>query len=67
MSKARQRGNIEYNGNRVSFYPDFSVEVQKQRAKFVDVKRRLRSQQITYSMMYPAKLLIMDGDPVRFF
>lgn len=67
LSKARQRGNIEHKGHKVSFYPDFSVEVQKQRAKFKDVKRRLFSLKIKYAMLFPSKLRITDRDGVQFF
>lgn len=67
LSKARQRGSTEYKGNKVSFYPDFSVEVQKQRAKFTEVKWRLFALKIKYAMLFPAKLRITDQDGAQFF
>ena len=61
---ARERRNIQFNGVRVSFYPDFSAEVQRRRAKFGEVKRRL---QRLRAMLYPAKLRIIAGGRAQFF
>lgn len=67
LTIARTKGNIEVNGSRVSFFPDFSVSVQKQRAQFMDIKRRLRTFQIQYAMLYPAKLQIVAKGETIFF
>lgn len=64
---ARERGAVQYNGSRVSFYPDFSAEVQRKRLRFTDVKQRLQRLQITYAMLYPAKLRVTVGGQVSFF
>lgn len=47
-------------------FQTFSIEVQKKHTKFVEVKRRLWAKQITYAMLYPAKLRITDRDIVHF-
>lgn len=60
-------GELQYNGNRISIYPDFSAATQKQRASFIHVKKRLRDLQLPYSMLYPAKLRVVDGGKVSFF
>lgn len=39
---AREKQNIRFNGAHISFYPDFSSDVQKRRACFTDVKKRLQ-------------------------
>lgn len=54
--QARDLEGAGINGCRVSFYPDFSAEVQKRRMQFQDVKRRLRALQVPYAMLYPARL-----------
>lgn len=38
---AREKANIQYNGVGVSFYPDFSAEVQHRRTKFQVMKKPL--------------------------
>lgn len=53
--------------SKISLFPDFSAEVQKQRAQFNDVKKRLRSLKIQYAMLYPACLRVMARDEVHFF
>lgn len=67
LHQARERANIQYNGTRVSFYPAFSVEVQRCRAKFNYVKCRLRLLQLQYIMLYPAKLHVVVRGQAQFF
>lgn len=55
------------DNSKISLFPDFSAEVQKQRAQFNDVKKRLRSLEIQYSMLYPARLRVVARDEVHFF
>ena len=64
---ARERGSIHYNGARISFYPDFSAEVQRKRAKFAEVKKRLQKIPVTYAMMFPAKLRVTVRGQATFF
>lgn len=67
LRAARQQGDLQYNGARVSLYPDYSAALQRQRSSFLGVKRRLRDLGIKYSMIFPAKLRIIDGDRPQFF
>lgn len=67
LCAARTMGDLQFNGNRISIYPDFSSATQKQRASFVHVKKRLRDLQLAYSMLYPAKLRVVDRGKVSFF
>lgn len=55
----RESHNIQYNGRRISFHPDFSVEDQRSRAKFTEVKKRLQCHQANYAMLYPARLRVV--------
>ena len=59
LRAARTIGDLQFNGNRISIYPDFSAATQKQRASFLHVKKRLRDLHMAYSMMYPAKLRVV--------
>lgn len=49
--------DIKVDRNRVAFYLDFSVDIQKN-AQFQDLKRQLRNLRVPYAMLYPAKLLL---------
>lgn len=67
LRQAQERANIQYNGTRVYFYPHFSVEVKRSRAKFNDVKRRLWFLQLSYAMLYPPKLQVTIRGQAQFF
>lgn len=51
-------GNILYNGIKVSIYPDFSPDLQKQRAKFGEAKCKFQRLKISYVLLYPARLQV---------
>ena len=55
------------DNSRISLFPDFSAEVQKQRAQFNDVKKRLRFLELQYAMLYPARLRVVARNEVHFF
>lgn len=67
LRHARDHANIQFNLTRVSFYPDFSAEVQRCRTKFIEVKKCLRHLQLSYAMLYLAKLRVMMRDQAYFF
>lgn len=67
LRQAWERNNILDNGTRVFFHPDFSAEVQSRRAKFTDVKRRLRLLQLPYAMLFPVKLRDTARGQAQFF
>lgn len=64
---ARQNINLEIQGAKVSICPDFSAAIQKQRARFTEVKKHLRAIPVVYSMLYPAKLQVVADGSVHFF
>lgn len=56
LSKARAiSGNLAIDNAKISRFPDFLAELQKQHAKFVDVKKRLQDLNVQYVMLYPAR------------
>lgn len=68
LALARTKGDLMKMDNaRISFYPDFSAELQRRRAKFTEVKKRLRRYEVTYAMLYPAKLRIAVNGETKFF
>lgn len=67
LQKAREMKNILYNGARISLYPDFSPELQRQRAKFVECKRSLQRHGLRYALLYPARLRVIANGEVKFF
>lgn len=49
-----------YNNNCITIFPDFS-------AAFQSVKQCLRDRSLPYSMLYPARLLLVHKGKVQFF
>lgn len=45
----------------------FSVNMQKERAKFVAAKKKLRDLNIKYSIIYPSMLRVAHNNMVQFF
>ncbi|KAJ8375250.1 hypothetical protein SKAU_G00058300 [Synaphobranchus kaupii] len=67
MRTARAKGKVLYREQEVMFFPDLSAELHRQRRRFDGVKQQLRSLNIRYGIVYPAKLrLTIDGRPHEF-
>lgn len=64
---ARVKGNIPVGNSKVAIFPDFSADIQKRRQGFMEAKRMLRTHNLKYSMLYPARLRVESGDRVLFF
>ncbi|KAJ1136510.1 hypothetical protein NDU88_002925 [Pleurodeles waltl] len=58
LTVARQHGNVEYNGNKTSFYPDYGIATQKEWKMFMDVKKRLRDRGLSYVLLPPVRLRV---------
>lgn len=59
LYQARTRGDaMKVDNVCISFYPDFSADLQHKRAKFTEVKKRLRRFDVSYVMLYPARLRV---------
>lgn len=67
MRKARELGDILYNGTRTSLYHDYSPDLQRRRAEFKDIKRSLRNYKVAYALLYPAHLRIIALGAPHFF
>ena len=63
----RTKGPFAHENNKISAYPDFTAEVQRRRASFLKVKSQLRSLNMQYALIYPAKLRVVDGENTHFF
>lgn len=62
LRMAREKQTINYQGNNLAFYPDFTLTVQNARKEFNPAKQKLRELGIQYAMLYPARLRVScDG------
>uniref|UniRef100_A0A3Q1G7Q7 L1 transposable element RRM domain-containing protein n=1 Tax=Acanthochromis polyacanthus TaxID=80966 RepID=A0A3Q1G7Q7_9TELE len=64
---ARSKGEIMYENKKISFYPDYSADLQRRRDEFLQVKRLLREKEVECALIYPAKLRIKHQGNIKFF
>ena len=67
LAQARMRGDLTIGNSKIMIFPDFTREVQRKRASFIGVKKRLRMVGLTYSMMFLARLRVIADKGVLFF
>lgn len=60
-------GSLAYHNAELLIFPDYAVETQKMQRSFHSVKAAMRTKGITYSILFLAKLRVVDGETVRFF
>ena len=58
---------VKYDNATIRFFLDFTMQVQKQRHSFPEVKKALRDKGYKYSMLFLAKLRVIGDDKVLFF
>ncbi|KAJ1115091.1 hypothetical protein NDU88_003319 [Pleurodeles waltl] len=63
----RAQMGLKVKNKKVGIFPDFSREVQRQRAALTTVKKRLREAGIIYSMQLPARLRVVTPTGIQFF
>uniref|UniRef100_H3A043 L1 transposable element RRM domain-containing protein n=1 Tax=Latimeria chalumnae TaxID=7897 RepID=H3A043_LATCH len=64
---ARTMGNLQWQGNKISVFPDFSSELQNKRQKFSTIHNILREKNSKYGLFYPASLKIFLNDQTQTF
>lgn len=67
LQKAREMGNILYEGKRVSIYSDFSPELQKWGAKFLEIKHKLQQMKVSYALLYSVRPQVTALGETLFF
>ena len=63
----RTKGPFVHGNSTISAYPDFTAEVQRRRATYMMVKRQLRSLDIKYALLFPARLKVIYDSSTHFF
>lgn len=51
-------GKVEWKGNNITIFPDFSKLVTEKRATFKQCKQVLHQKKIPFSLVYPAVLVL---------
>ncbi|KAI4872606.1 hypothetical protein NFI96_005708 [Prochilodus magdalenae] len=58
LRRAREKGQILWQGARIMFFPDYSKRVMDQRMSFRHIKLDLRSKGVEYTLRFPATMEI---------
>ncbi|KAL0160094.1 hypothetical protein M9458_043819, partial [Cirrhinus mrigala] len=58
LRAAWEKGEIQYEGNRIQIFPDFARATQLKREKFRECRRALHARGVKFAMMYPATLRV---------
>ncbi|KAI4901759.1 hypothetical protein NFI96_001044 [Prochilodus magdalenae] len=56
LRAAREKGPLEWEGCKLSFFPDMSRELAEKRKAFNTAKKLLRERGVRYALVYPATL-----------
>ena len=61
------KNGIQYQGRKLSFYPDTTAEQREKQAAFDDVRSALRKTTLRFGLVHPAKLLVTFQGETRSF
>lgn len=67
LKLASQKFPLNYNGARVSFYPDLTLEVRNQRKEYDEVRNKCRAANIRYGFLFPARFKVTVEGSTRTF
>ena len=67
LQAARVAPSVKYQNSTITFFPDFTLSVQRQRRSFLTLKKALRTHNIRYSMLFPAKVRVEAEGKTHFF
>uniref|UniRef100_H3BCX5 L1 transposable element RRM domain-containing protein n=1 Tax=Latimeria chalumnae TaxID=7897 RepID=H3BCX5_LATCH len=67
LGAARRKGQVMWQENQISLYPDLSRDLQMKRQWSGDIRKLLQEKQLKYGMFYPAILKItVNGETTAF-
>lgn len=58
LQVSREKRQLQWNGNSVLVFPDFSKITQEKRNAFKECKKALHDRQIKFALLFPAMLKI---------
>lgn len=65
--RLRRSKELEFKGNKVLIFPDYTPEVMRQRREFNDVLASLRELKAEHSLLFPAKLRVKHNGQFKVF
>ncbi|KAE8289465.1 hypothetical protein D5F01_LYC11166 [Larimichthys crocea] len=65
--RLRRERQLEYKGNKVLIFPDYTAEVMRQWREYTEAQQRLRELKVEHSLLFPARLRIKHNDRSKVF
>lgn len=65
--RLRRDRQLQYKGNKVLIFPDYTPDVMRQRREYTEAQRMLRELKVQHSLLFPARLRIKHGERVKIF
>lgn len=67
LKQARTKEQLLYQNSRIMIFPDYTRLVQQRRQSFTAAKAKLRELQISYALLFPARLRVVYRSKTLFF
>ena len=64
---ARNEGPLNYDGQRVTIFPDLTAEVMKDRKEFEAVRLKLKEAGVRHGFLFPARLIFTHAGQTKIF
>jgi len=64
---AKKERIFRYGETRLQFFPDLTTDMAKRRAKFGEIREKLRAAGVKHGIIHPATLIITHGNETRKF
>lgn len=67
LREARKVEELRFENAKLMLFPDYSVDTERLWRTFDHIKAQLRTRGLNYSMLFPARLRVVDGESTRYF
>ena len=67
LRAARKAQELRFQNSKIMIFPDYSRAVQSRRRSFEEVKQKLRTMNIQYMLLFPARLKVIHHSKTLFF
>ena len=67
LRAARKAQDLRFQNSKIMIFPDYSRAVQSRRRSFEEVKQKLRTMNIQYMLLFPARLKVIHHTKTHFF
>lgn len=67
LLEAMKVAELRSENAKLVFFPDYSIDTQRLYRTFDHVNDQLRTKGLKYSILFPARLRVVDGESTRYF